>query len=386
VILDDGLPLPYSLSVQWTKVSGPGDVLFDPGSTNSGSSDLCEARFTAPGVYVLRLMASDTQFSDADEMTIVVHEGINGPPTVDAGPDFAAILNSLTPLHTVAEEDGLPDGLLEVNWSLVSGPGGVSFSALNGIYQAIFDSVGTYVLRLTATDFTYTTTDDVTVTVYDSPNAPVVAILSPFDAAIVTAPTVITGTVTSVVLQSWILQYRLKPVGDAGESPLPGAAGEAAAEEGAFSGQGEREPWITLATANATVTAGPLGTFDPTLLLNGIYELRLSATDIVGRTSIADPVTLIVDRNMKVGHFTLSFNDLTIPVAGIPIQVTRTYDSRDKRAGDFGVGWTLDLKNIRLQKNRHLGRAWDQTSTGGLLPTYCIDTLKARIVTITFPD
>jgi hypothetical protein len=32
--------------------------------------------------------------------------------------------------------------------------------------------------------------------------------------------------------------------------------------------------------------------------------------------------------------------------------VTRTYDSRDKRVGDFGVGWTLDVKNIRLQKNR----------------------------------
>ena len=31
------------------------------------------------------------------------------------------------------------------------------------------------------------------------------------------------------------------------------------------------------------------------------------ATDIVGRTSTTDPVTLVVDRNMKVGHFTLSF-------------------------------------------------------------------------------
>jgi hypothetical protein len=45
-----------------------------------------------------------------------------------------------------------------------------------------------------------------------------------------------------------------------------------------------------------------------------------------------------VDRKMKVGHFTVSFRDLTIPVPGIPIQVVRTYDSRNKGFGDFGIG------------------------------------------------
>lgn len=373
VILDDGLPLPYSLAVQWTKINGPGNVIFNPGTTNTSSSDLCEARFTAPGTYVLSLTASDGQFADADEITVTVHEGINSPPAVNAGSEFVAILNALTPLQTTATDDGLPDGLLEVGWSKVSGPGGVSFSTLNGIYQAFFDTPGSYVLRLSATDFIYDSTDDVEVTVYDSPTAPTVAILSPLDAGTITAPTIVTGTVSSVVLQSWTLEYRLKPA----EDSLSASGGE---------GQSQGAAWITLVTANTTITAGPLATFDPTLLLNGIYELRLTATDILNRTSTTDPVTLIVDRNMKVGHFTLSFNDLTIPVAGIPIQVTRTYDSSDKRMGDFGVGWTLDLKNIRLQKNRHLGRAWDQSSSGGLFPTYCIDTTKPRVVTITFPD
>jgi len=54
--------------------------------------------------------------------------------------------------------------------------------------------------------------------------------------------------------------------------------------------------------------------------------------------------------------------------------------------GDFGIGWTLDLKNIRLQKNRNLGLGWEQTSTGGGFATYCLDPRKARTVTITFPD
>jgi hypothetical protein len=38
------------------------------------------------------------------------------------------------------------------------------------------------------------------------------------------------------------------------------------------------------------------------------------------------------------GNFTVSFTDLEVPVAGMPIRVTRTYDSRDKQPGDFGYG------------------------------------------------
>ena len=35
----------------------------------------------------------------------------------------------------------------------------------------------------------------------------------------------------------------------------------------------------------------------------------------------------------------------TVPLAGIPVTVTRTYDSRDKCPGDFGTGWNLDIIN-----------------------------------------
>jgi hypothetical protein len=33
----------------------------------------------------------------------------------------------------------------------------------------------------------------------------------------------------------------------------------------------------------------------------------------------------------------------------------RSYDRRDKRQGDFGVGWTLGINDIRLQKTGSLG-------------------------------
>lgn len=368
-VSDDGLPLAAPLISTWSVVSGPGSVTLSPTSTTN-AQPFSTATFNAPGLYVLRLTASDSVFTRTDDVTITVNEGTNAPPFVSAGPDRVVAMPNLLVLATIAADDGLPSGELQVTWSQISGPGNATFTTFNGTWLASFNTAGAYVLRLTADDGALAATDDVTVTVYNAPDAPLVAIISPLDAAIVTAPTVVTGTVQSVILQSWTLQYRLKPSED----------------EELNNPQSPALNWIALASGSTEVSSGPLGIFDPTLLLNGIYELQLTATDLVGRTSTTEPVTLVVDRNMKVGHFTLSFNDLTIPLAGIPIQVTRTYDSRDKRVGDFGVGWTLDVKNIRLQKNRNLGLGWEQTSTGGGFATYCLDPRKARTVTITFPD
>jgi hypothetical protein len=124
--------------------------------------------------------------------------------------------------------------------------------------------------------------------------------------------------------------------------------------------QNSESNWVTLATGSTSVTSNALAPFDPTMLLNGIYQLRLTAVDSSGRTTTTDPISVVVDRNLKIGQFTISFNDVTVPAAGIPIQITRTYDSRAAAAGiqgDFGIGWTLDLLNIRLQKKSMARRA-----------------------------
>ncbi|MCP3910520.1 MAG: hypothetical protein GY713_06170, partial [Actinomycetia bacterium] len=139
---------------------------------------------------------------------------------------------------------------------------------------------------------------------------PTVAITAPADLAVVTEPTEITGTVESDRLESWTLTYR--PIGD----------GDA----------------VTLATGNAPVAGGPFATFDPTLLLNGLYELELTATDVQGQ-QVTESIAVSVEGQMKIGHFTLSFVDLAIPVSGLDIEIVRTYDSRDKQPRDFGVGW-----------------------------------------------
>ena len=58
--------------------------------------------------------------------------------------------------------------------------------------------------------------------------------------------------------------------------------------------------------------------FDPTILANGPYVLRLTATDLAGSTESSEQI-VNVSGNLKLGNFRLSFTDLVVPVAGIPI-------------------------------------------------------------------
>ncbi len=62
---------------------------------------------------------------------------------------------------------------------------------------------------------------------------------------------------------------------------------------------------------------GVLGKFDPSLLENDTYTLRLTAVDRIGNISIVED-TISVAGDLKLGNFRLSFTDLSIPVTGIP--------------------------------------------------------------------
>ena len=68
---DDGLPNPpASVSLTWSKVSGPGTVTFD----NVSAVDTT-ANFSTAGTYTLRLRADDGALSNTDEVTITVNTG-----------------------------------------------------------------------------------------------------------------------------------------------------------------------------------------------------------------------------------------------------------------------------------------------------------------------
>ncbi len=111
------------------------------------------------------------------------------------------------------------------------------------------------------------------------------------------------------------------------------------------------DEWVTLERANEVPENGVLGYFDPTLLENGMYVVRLRVEDVNGRIS-QDERVVVADGEAKVGAFTITYTDATLPVAGMPLTVERTYDSRVPFERDFGRGWTLSIKQGKFEHNR----------------------------------
>ncbi len=166
-VTDDGLPAnPGVTSVTWSKVSGPGDVVFgNPNAVNT------TATFSAVGVYVLRLFATDGELGASDDVTIAVDAGHN-PPSVNVGPDLTVTLPNVANLTATVTDDGLPNppGSLTTTWSKISGPGDVTFGNVSAANTtAAFSESGVYVLRLTAYDGMLTGVDELTVTVNPPP-------------------------------------------------------------------------------------------------------------------------------------------------------------------------------------------------------------------------
>ncbi|XHL99163.1 MAG: putative Ig domain-containing protein [Microcoleus anatoxicus] len=158
-------------------------------------------------------------------------------------------------------------------------------------------------------------------------NAPVINISLEDDAEI-TAPVNITGTISDSNLAYYTLE--VAPVGG---GQLPGDGG------------GFKEVY----RGTAAVSNGTIATFDPTVLANGAYVLKFTAFDANGNGSTTER-TVNVAGDLKLGNFRLSFTDLTVPVAGIPINVTRTYDSLNaNNSDDFGYGWRMEFRDTDLK-------------------------------------
>ncbi|MGH9462123.1 MAG: PKD domain-containing protein, partial [Vicinamibacteria bacterium] len=336
------------MTSSWSFFDGPGPVEFADASSPGTTAD--------PRTYVLRLTATDTEFTVSDDVAITVFPP-NEAPIVDAGADQTIAVANTTLEGSVTDEV-IPAGTLEVSWSQLSGPGVATFAdPRSPTTDVSFSAPGAYNLKLTAFDGVLTGEDEVTVTVEPAGPAPVVAIASPAERSGVTAPTEVLGTVRTDVLDSWTLELRRQ----------------------------DAEEFTPFATGTTEVDDAALGTLDPTLLLNGLYEIRLTARDRAAQ-STSTSVFVVVKENLKVGHFTVSFVDLEVPVAGLPIRITRTYDSRDKRVGDFGFGWTLDIEELTVGENGVAGQSWQGQLILGPFLTYCLAPVKPSVVSITFPN
>src|SRR5204863_2245808 len=121
------------------------------------------------GTYVLRLTGTTPLVLAFSEMAVIVNAApVNQPPVVDPGLAQTIYLpQSTANLNGRVTDDGLPNKTLLVQWTVVSGPGTVTFSNPNAAStQATFSAAGTYVLQLEGNDsaLRMTATTNVTVT------------------------------------------------------------------------------------------------------------------------------------------------------------------------------------------------------------------------------
>ena len=149
------------------------------------------------------------------------------------------------------------------------------------------------------------------------------------------------GGVTVFTQQGWI------------GGPLVGAVVEGQVPITVASGislvSGTLEYWPTsnpsdIHVLNANTTgSGTIGTFDGTALSNGSYIIQLQAKTGNG-TQQTSVILVSVTGDNKPGRFTKTVTDVRVPVAGLKINVARTYDSlRRGRVEDFGFGWALTI-------------------------------------------
>ncbi|MEO8345815.1 MAG: PASTA domain-containing protein, partial [Betaproteobacteria bacterium] len=242
------------------------------------------------------------------------------------------------------------DFTLNVTWA--SSVPSVASVDVNGVAHAVAPGLTT--ISATIGAFSGSATLTSTARAPGDNTLPLAAITQPVNGATVTGITQVIGTATDANF----LRYELSL---------------AASDDTNFTliGQGTTQ-----------VTNGVLGSLDPTLLLNGAYTLQLTVFDANGNSSVAQ-VPLVFDGNQKVGNFTLSYNDLTIPLAGIPIQISRMYDSRDKQSGDFGVGWSLGLKALRVSSGGVQGIGWRVDKVG---QNFLLVPGRDHFVSVTLPS
>lgn len=288
--------------------------------------------------------------------------------SVSAGPPLTMPIASIVvepgpgPVHRLASEEQqykaialFSDGTsadISLSAAWVSSATGIATINTVGLSKAI--SSGTITISATLGGKTGSSSLSVIARALGDNTPPTATITAPVDGGAIAAPTAIIGTASDANF----LRYELA-IARAGE-----------------------ESYTVLSESNVSVSNGALANLDPATLVNDLYTLRLTVYDRAENVSVTTR-TIQVKGDRKVGLFNLTYQDLNVPAAGIPLTVHRTYDSRDKSRGDFGVGWRLGLQTLRLRTNRVLGTGWVRNVTGisvTLAPT------SEHKVSIALPD
>ena len=188
----------------------------------------------------------------------------NAAPVVDAGGDATVTLPGAGMLMGSVTDDGISGGPVTVQWSQVSGPAAASFSApASGVTMVDFLALGTYVLRLTASDGELSASDDLQIVV---------------DGMVNLAPVVDAGADQAITLPV----HAVSLAGSVLDDGMP--SGSLTAQWSSVSGPAP----VVFGSASANATSA-------TFSMDGTYVLRLTGND--GSLSGSDTVTVIVSPN-----------------------------------------------------------------------------------------
>ena len=288
-------------------------------------------------------------------VTIVVSDpfGLSATQSfeITVRPDVIAPAVRLTTSATLIDQDGrfVVDANAEVRFSVLASDN-VAIASVrllldgaplaldsSGVAATVLKKPGVIHAVARATDAAGNTSEaaiDLRVRDPNDSNAPAVAITSPDQSRVdnvVTYLTNVVGSVSDANLLGWRLEYALASAVD---------LNDLAATD---------PDWVRI-SAGTTNVNGVLGVFDPTLLPNDSYVLRLYAEDTGGLINTRG-VIVGVQGAAKLGNFHLEFTDLSVPLAGFPITIKRVYDTlQANQEGDFGFGWKLGLADPDIRE------------------------------------
>jgi hypothetical protein len=255
----------------WSFISGPATpTITTPSSYTSGLTGL-----SAVGAYTFQLSATDNgSATSTDIMVIQVNAAANVPPVANAGADFTDTLPSMFTLTgSGTDADGT---IVAYLWTQLSGP---TTSILASPSQRITGvtgiQAGTYQYRLRVTDNNGAiNTDDITVTVYDSIDAP------PLIALVAHA-----GPDVHPTICAFCSTTSITITGSATDGGLPVAT----------------YSWVKLSgPSGGTIVSPTSASTQLTGLLRGTYTYQLTVTD--GRNFIStDTVVIDVVKNHLFG-------------------------------------------------------------------------------------
>lgn len=253
------------------------------------------------------------------------------PPVVrlELTPSFPAAPGQNVLIHAVA------DSLADITSLRVQLDGQDVLLDANGRATVVAGAPGKYMFTVTARDADggeKTITQSFKVRDPLDKSAPSVLFDGAIDDAIVTSTLAIAGTVDDSNLDRWTLQL--------------------------IDGQGD----VTLLGEGGSNLTGTLATLDGRSLADGFYRLRLTATDISGRTSVDTAMIELRTGADKLSRYTTQHVDISTVLGGVPFDLVRAYDSITGKWTFLGIDADI-VTSVGTQPN-----------AGGALPAFEIGT------------